>query len=582
MENSEIAAIFEDIAHLLEIRGENPFRVRSYKRAAEAVSSMTVSAEKLVGEDEKSLEEIPGIGKSIHEKIVEIVRTGDCSLKKELLEKFPDGILDLLKISGVGPKKAALFYEKLGIGNVDDLEKAVNEGRLGDVAGLGEKTEINLKRAIAAYRSIQGSSLRYKLSLAMSSVDKYSKHMLSVKSVKRAEFAGSLRRWKETVGDLDMLVESNDHEAALERFVSYGEVAEVVQRGEKKAAVRLKNRLQVDLRVVDKDEFGAALQYFTGSKSHNVALRDRAKRMGFKINEYGVFSEKTGKKVAGADEKGVYEKVGLCWIEPELREDIGEIAAAEKGKLPKLVDVDDIQGDLHMHTTESDGHNSLEQMAEAAIKRGYSYIAITEHSKAVGIAHGLDETRLRKSLKAIDNLNEKLKKKKAKFFVLKGAEVDIRHDGSLDYEEDALGELDCVVAAVHSSFNMPKAEMTERIIRAIESGLVNIIAHPTGRLIGYRPPYEMDMEKVVKAAKTHNVALELNSFPERLDLSDVHCRLAKEHGVPVVISTDAHSEHDFANIVYGVHTARRGWLEKNDVLNARPLVELKKFLAKGG
>ena len=578
MENAEIAGFFTEIADLLEIKGENPFRVRSYRNAGLVIEGLSVSIESIVEKDETGLEEIPGIGKSIHEKIVEIIKTKRCGLHDELLKEMPAGLLELLKVSGVGPKKAALLHEKLGVKGVDDLEKAAMAHKLKGLPGLGERSEEKILGAIGNYRNLKLASARFKLSIAYPAARKYVEYMRELPGISGIEVAGSLRRWKDTIGDADILVTCEKGAPVMDRFVNYPEIKEVASKGDTKSTVVLKTGLQVDLRVLEKKSFGAALQYFTGSKAHNIAIRDRARRMGLKISEYGVFSEKSGKFVTGEKEEDVYKAVGLCWIPPELRENRGEIEAAEKGEVPPLLEPEDIKGDLHVHTKESDGAFSLEEMAKAAMDMGYEYIALTDHSPAVGITHGLDEKRLRKQLKAIDDFNGRLKKRGIGFRVLKGAEVDIRADGTLDYSGDILKKLDCAVGAVHSSFNMAKEDMTKRILKAMATGGINILAHPTGRLIGAREPYEVDMERVMDAAKKYGVFLELNSYPERLDLNDTHLRRAKDKGILISIATDSHSKFHLEYIIYGVHTARRGWLEKKDVLNTRGLKELLKLL----
>ncbi len=575
MENADIAKIFYEIADLLEIKGENPFRVRSYRNAGLVIEGLPESVKAIVEKNEKELEEIPGIGKSIHEKIVEILKTGKCSYHQELLKEFPSGILELLKVQGVGPKKVKLLYENLGIKNVSDLEKAASAGRLRDLPGMGEKTEANILKAI---KGLKGSEGRFKIAAALSYAEPLVEYLKKTPDVFDVQLAGSLRRWKDTIGDIDILVTCKKGAPVMDRFVSYPDVYSVVAKGETKSTVILKNGLQADVRVLEKKAYGAALQYFTGSKQHNIAIRDKAKKIGLKISEYGVFREKDDKCVTGEKEEDVYKAIGLPWIPPELRENRGEIEAAEKERLPLLVDIKDIKGDLHIHTNESDGSNTIEEMAEYAMKKGYQYIAVTEHSKAVGIAHGLDEKRLLRQMNEIDKINSQLVTRNPKFRILKGIEVDIKADGSLDLDVKVLTKLDIVVGAVHSKFNMTEDEMTKRIIKAIESGIINIIAHPTGRLIAAREPYPVNMKKVMEAAKKNKVIMELNAYPDRLDLNDIHCKLAKEMGVMVAISTDSHNRLHMENIKFGVYTARRGWLEKKDIINTRSLNDLLKIL----
>lgn len=578
MENAEIARIFNEIADMLEIKGEDHFRIRSYRNAALTIEGLAEGLRAIFERDAEGLEHIPGVGKSIREKIIEMFATGRCALHDELLKELPAGIFDMLKVSGVGPKKAMLLYKELGISNVDDLEKAAESHRLHTLPGIGEKTEQNLLKAI---RDLKVVSSRFSQGAGHAVADSIMGRLRRSPGVSGVEAAGSLRRWKDSIGDLDIICCTDRPEDAIHAFTTHPDVKDVVAMGKTKSTVKLRNGMQVDLRVIDETSYGSGLLYFTGSKAHNVALRDLAKRKGLKINEYGVFKEPGDVWIAGATEEDVYESVGLPWIPPELRENRGEIEAALEGRLPKFVEVADIRGDLHAHTTESDGLSTLDQMAEAAMARGYEYLAITDHSKATGIAHGLDEKRLSAQIDAVDAYNEKLKKAGKTFRLLKGAEVDIRADGSLDHSDEVLARLDCVVAAIHSVFNMPKDVMTARIIKGIRGGRVNILAHPTGRLIGIREPYALDMEAVMNEAAASGVSLELNSYPERLDLSDVHCRMAKEKGILVAISTDAHSTGHMDNIIYGIKGARRGWLEKKDVLNTRGLGELMKILKRG-
>lgn len=575
MENLDIAKVFYEIADLLEIKGENPFRIRSYRNAGLVIEGLPVNIKTIVERNEEELEEIPGIGKSIHEKIVEILKTGKCSSHQELLKELPPSILDLLNISGVGHKKVKLFYDELGIKTIEELERAAKGGKLRSLPGMGEKSEEKILKGIKSLKEHAG---RFGIALGLSVADRLVQYLKQIPGVIDVVPAGSLRRWKETIGDLDILVTSKKGNHVMERFVSYPEVASIMARGETKTTVVLKNGLQTDVRVLEKKAFGAALQYFTGSKTHNIAIRDRAKRMGLKISEYGVFREKDEKWITGETEEEVYKAVGLPWMPPELRENRGEIEAAEKGRLPNLIKVEDIRGDLHVHTKDSDGGNTIEELVAYAIKKGYEYIAITDHSKAVGIAHGLNEERLLKEIEEIDKFNKRLTSHVSRFTVLKGTEVDIKADGSLDLDEKVLKKLDIVVGAVHSKFNMTEDEMTSRLIKAMETGIVNVIAHPTGRLLTGRDPYPVNMERLFTAAKRNNVMLEINAYPDRLDLNDIHCKLAKDMGVMLVISTDTHHYLQMDFIKFGVNNARRGWVEKDDVLNTRPLNEVIKIL----
>ncbi|MEE9542833.1 MAG: DNA polymerase/3'-5' exonuclease PolX, partial [Thermodesulfobacteriota bacterium] len=568
MENSEIADILTDIVNLLEIKGDNPFRLRAYKNAILVIEELPYSLETIVEEesDKKTLEAIPGIGKGVSEKIHEILKTGSCHTLEELLIEFPAGLLDMLHLSGMGPKKVKLVFEELGVKSIRGLERAAKAGALNTLPGMGVKSEEKILKAIDNYKSIQGSG-RFSLPTALSAAVSIIEYLEASPKVAKAEFAGSLRRFEETIGDLDILASGKDASAIMERFSSFPSIKEVVVSGETKTTVTLESGMNVDLRVVEPKSFGAALQYFTGSKTHNIALRKRAKKLGLKISEYGVFIEKTGKRVAGKTEKEVYKAIGLPYIPPEIRLNFGEIEAGEALKLPQELSLADIKGDLHMHTVESDGSGTIKEMAEEAIKRGYEYIAITEHSKATGVANGLDDKRLLKHIDRIDKFNESLKDKKIPFHVLKGAEVDIRADGSLDYPEEILRKLDIRIGAIHSGFTQSREKMTARVITALSSGLVDILAHPTGRIINIRAPYEIDMEAVIKAAKESGTAMELNSYPERLDLKDTHLRLARDMGVLISINTDSHSPEQLDNISYGIHTARRAWIEPKDVLN---------------
>lgn len=576
MENPEIARVFHEIADLLEIKGGDIFRIRSYRNAGLVVEGLSESLRSLYEKNgEEGLKHIPGIGESTRAKVIEMLTTGACAYHDELLREIPAGMLEMIRVASLGPKKAASLHRELGISTIDELERAAREEKIRELPGFGEVTEKKILKGIEDLKSV---SKKFKLSVALHYGEVFRDHIKTVPGIYEIVPSGSLRRWKEEVGDLDILTTCKDPKAVMERFFSHPEIRDVLAKGETKSTVVLKNGLQVDLRVLEKKSFGAALQYFTGSKAHNVAIRDRAKRMGLKVSEYGVFESETDKWVAGRKEEDVYKAVGLPWIPPEIREMKGEIEAALEGRLPKPLMAEEIRGDLHVHTKESDGGFTLEAMVEAAIDMGYEYIAVTDHSKAVGIAHGLDEARILAQMEYVDDFNKHLKKKGKRFRVLKGSEVDIRADGTLDHPEKVLKALDCVVASVHSGFGMGKKEMTARIVKAIRTGLVNIIAHPTGRLIGERAPYEVDIDAVMIEAKEHNVALELNAYPDRLDLNDIHLRLAKDKGVKIAISTDAHSINHLKNIVYGIHTARRGWIEKGDVINTLPLKGLLKFL----
>jgi DNA polymerase (family 10) len=570
MENKTIADIFTEIADILDIQGENPFRVRSYRNAARTIADLSQSLQSLVAAG-KNLEEIPGIGKSIREKIEEILATGKCHFLEELRAKVPPGLTELLKLEGLGPKKVKVLYDELGVDSIDRLEKAAQAGKLRSLPGMGLKTEEKVLKAIENYRAGVG---RFKLSVGFMYAQALLDYLSKVSGVKRLDAAGSFRRRKETIGDLDILVICRPDSGVMDRFTKYEEVAEIISHGETKSSVRLKCGLQVDVRVLPEESYGAALHYFTGSKAHNVAIRERARERGLKISEYGIFRAKDEKRLGGKEEEEVFKAVGLPFIPPELREDRGEIQAAAKGKLPQLIELADIRGDLQMHTKATDGKNTIAEMANKAKELRYDYIAITDHSKAVRVAGGLDEKGLAQQFKEIEKINSHL----SGLRILKGVEVDILADGSLDLADDILKEGEVVLASVHSRFNMSEEEMTRRIIKAIKNPHVNILAHPTGRLILEREPYKINLKEVIQAAIDYGVILEINAYPDRLDLRDIDAQMAKEMGAKLAISTDAHSTEQMELMKFGVFTARRGWIEAKDVINTRPLQELLKFL----
>lgn len=572
MENKSIADILTEIADVLDIQGENPFRVRSYRNAARTIADMSQSVKALIKSGAK-LEEIPGIGKSLEEKIEEIVSTGRCRFLEELQAKVPPGLTELLKLEGLGPKKVKLLYDELGVDSVDRLEKAAQAGRLRDLAGMGVKTEEKVLKSVEQYRAGMG---RFKLSVGFTYAQALLDYLKNVPGLKRLDPAGSFRRRRETIGDLDILAICGKGCKVMDRFSKYGDVAEVLSSGETKSSVRLKCGLRVDVRVLEEESYGAALHYFTGSKAHNVAVRERAKELGLKVSEYGVFRAKDEKRLSGADEEDVFKAVGLPFIPPELREDRGEIQAAEKGELPKLIEPADIRGDLQMHTKATDGKNSITEMAHKAKEMGYAYIAITDHSKAVRVAGGLDEKGLARHLQEIEKVGRQISGMR----IFKGVEVDILADGSLDLKDDILKECDVVLASVHSRFNMEEGEMTRRIIKAIQNPYVSILAHPTGRLILEREAYKVNLKEVFQAAIDRGVVMEINAYPDRLDLRDVDARMAKEMGAKLVISTDAHSIVQLELMKFGVFTARRGWVEAKEVINTLPLPALLKILRK--
>ena len=578
MENKEVAKILRETAQLLEIDGAMIGRYRSYEKVAELLESIPERIED-IAKDEKKLTDLPGIGEGMAAHIHEILKTGDYSLRKKLLKKYPPTILDLLEVHSLGPKKVAFLWSHFKVATVEGLEKLAREGKLRDLPHFGEKSEQNILKAAEQFKHLSGSG-RVRLDVAAVEAQKLADYISEAgEAVESVTPAGSLRRCKETIGDIDLLVtmrpgrdKQKDVDAVAEHILKYSEIKQELAHGENKVSVLLDSGIQVDVRLLEKRSFGAALMYFTGSKEHNVALRGRANGMGWTLNEYALTTLKGGKVVASKTEEEIYSKLKLDFIEPELRENTGEIEAAEHHKLPKLVKLSDIKGDLQMHTTASDGRNSIEEMGEAARALGYEYIALTDHSQAVTVANGMDEKRTLEQIKKIKAAQTRVHGIR----LLAGIEVDIKKDGSLDLDDEVLAQLDVVVASIHSYMNMDRAEMTERMLAAIENPYTQIIAHPTGRLVLRRDPFEYDMEKIFDAAADRGVVMECNGAPERLDLRDVHLRKAKQHGVKIVISTDAHTTHALQAMKYGVATARRGWIEKKDVINALPLDE---FLA---
>jgi DNA polymerase (family 10) len=567
--NADIAALFEEIADLLEIQGANPFRIRAYRNAARVVGDLGRDARSMVDKGE-DLTALPGIGDDLAAKIREIVATGSCGLLGKLRKEMPPAITELLRVPGLGPKRVKALYHDLDVHTLEQLYKAARDGRIRALQGFGEKTELNILRSVEAHLT---RVRRFKLATAAQYADSLVAHLKAVPGVEEVVVAGSFRRMKETVGDLDILVSAEATSPVMACFTGYDEVAEVLASGATRASVVLKCGLQADLRVVEAASLGSALCYFTGSKAHNIVVRRLAQERGLKVNEYGVFRGAT--RIAGEDEESVYRAVGLPWIAPELREDRGEFEAARAGRLPKLVDLADLRGDLHAHTTATDGHDTLRDMALAAQRYGFEYLAITEHSRRLTVAHGLDPQRLARQCDEIDRLNGELQG----VVLLKGIEVDILEDGSLDLPDSVLAQLDLVVGAVHSRFDLPRARQTERILRAMDNRHFTILAHPTGRMIETREPYDVDMLRIIRAARSRGCALELNAHPERLDLIDSYCLMAKQECVPVAINSDAHSVLDFANLRFGVGQARRGWLEAGDVLNTKPLPALRAWLA---
>jgi DNA polymerase (family 10) len=567
--NADIARVFEEIADGLELEDANPFRIRAYRNAARVVADLRFDIAAHLAQG-KALPKLPGIGEDLAGKIREIAATGSCALAERLRRRLPAGVTELLRIPGLGPKRVQTLYRELGVHTPMQLQRAARDGRLKTLAGFGDKTEQRLLQASAAHLK---KERRFKLATAAQYAEPLAEHLRAAAGAGEVRIAGSFRRMKETVGDIDIVATARDPGAMMERFARYPEVSKVIAQGPTRASVLLASGIQVDLRVVPGASFGAALAYFTGSKAHNIALRKIAIAKGMKLNEYGVF--RGDRAVAGETEESVYAALGLRFIAPELREDQGEIEAARRGELPRLVELADLRGDLHAHTKATDGHHTLREMAQAARAHGLRYLAITEHSRRVTVAHGLDPVRLAKQAGEIDDLNAGLQG----VSLLKGIEVDILEDGALDLPDSVLQGLDLVVGAVHSRFDLPRARQTERILAALERPHFSILAHPSGRLIGARAPYDVDMLAVIRKARACGVFLELNAHPERLDLSDVHCRMARDEGVLVAVSSDAHGVDDFDQLAWGVGQARRGWLEAGHVLNTRPLGELKRLLA---
>lgn len=583
MKNLEISAIFREIVKILEIKGDNPFRIRAYERAAQNIEGLTQNIEDFIREDR--LTEIPGIGKDLSEKIKEIVSTGRLKFYEKLKKSIPAGLLDLLNIPGVGPKTAKLLYEKLRIKNIADLEQAINKNKLSGIFGIKEKTVENILKGIEI---LKRGKARMTLVQATLVGEEFVQPLKKIPEVKRISTAGSLRRQKETVRDIDILVISHKPKKIIDAFTKLAPVKDILAEGETKSSVRTKNDVQVDCRVVEAKSFGAALLYFTGAKNFNIKLRQLAIKKGLKINEYGIFSatkrggfaknygEKKNKYLAGKTEEEIFKILGLAYIEPELREDSGEIELAQKFKLPELIELADLKGDLHVHSEWSDGGNTILEMVQAAQKRNYDYVAITDHSQSLRVAGGLSRADLKKKRREIDKLNKALKG----FRILYGTEVDIDSDGKIDYRDEVLKDFDIVVAAIHTGFKQSKAQITRRLVRACQNKYVHILAHPTGRLWGTRDAYEIDFEELFQVAKETHTHLEINSFPQRLDLNDLNSRRAKELGVKLAISTDAHTAEQLETMKLGVSVARRGWLGKDDVINTLPVEELFKILKK--
>jgi len=570
MVNEEIAQIFDRIADILEIKGDNPFRIRAYRKAALVIQGLADDAGKLIETGE--LKGMPGIGKDLYAKIEEYIHTGRMASYENLRKELPEGVLNILYIPGMGPKTAKLLYETFGIDSVEQLENYARSGRIKGVKGIKDKTVDNILKGIALKKSIQG---RFSLGAALPVSEAVIEELKTAEGIGNIEVAGSIRRRKETVGDIDILVTSDDPPPLMDGFISLKEVERVLSHGSTKSSVILKNtHIQVDVRVVEKGSFGAALAYFTGSKAHNIKLREIAAKKGYKLNEYGLFSLKSDKKLAGVTEQEIYDALGLQRLPPEIREDQGEIELAAEYKLPELIVDKDIKGDVHIHTVYSDGDRTIEQMAEHAQSLNYEYIVITDHSQSLGIAGGLGPERLRTQIKEINELNQTLTDIK----IMKGMEVDILSDGSLDMDAELLDKLDLVIGSIHTGFKQSKERITGRIIKAMESGFVDLIGHPSGRLIGERDAYEVDWDVVFKAAKKHKVAMEINSYPLRLDLTDIMIKKARSYGLKFMIATDSHDPKQMRYMGYGVSVARRGWLSRNDVVNTKNYGDFIKWL----
>ncbi len=571
MKNQQIADIFNRIALLLELRDDNPFKIRAYRRAALNIENLTDSIEEIARKDQ--LEEIPGIGKDLALKIKEFIATGKVHHQEELQKKIPEGMVALIGVPGIGPKTAKQLYDAFKVTSLKELERLAKTHKIAGLPGIKEKTEENILRGIEF--SKKGTDRR-PLGVVLPVAEEVLSYLRKLKEVQKVEIAGSLRRRRETVRDIDILTTSSNPKKVMEVFIGLPGVKEVLSHGETRSSVTLEQGIQMDLRVVEPESYGAALAYFTGSKAHNIRLRELGVRKGLKINEYGIFEVKTDKRIGGAEEEDIYRILGLPYIPPELREDTGEVEAAMEGRLPHLVELSDIRGDFHVHTRQSDGNNTILEMALAAKRAGREYIVITDHTKSLGIARGLNEEALLAQKKEIAEVNRELKG----FTVLHGAEVNILSDGTIDIEEAVLAQLDFVVASIHSGFMQSREQLTRRAVKALQNPNVDVLAHPTGRLLGEREGYDIDLDQVIKAAKKAGKALEINAYPVRLDLTDISSKKAKEAGVKLVIATDSHQTDQLRFMEYGVGVARRGWLEKKDLLNCLTVKELQKELNK--
>jgi len=578
LDNKAIAQIFYETADLMEVNGDDSFRIRSYRRAAEALEGHPQQVSELLDEPKKLLE-IPGIGKGMAANIQELSREGKLVLHQELLQKYRPSMLELLKIQGLGPKTIALLWSAFQVSDLAGVEKLAREGKLRELPRLSEKSEQKILKAIEDYRRISG---RFLLDEADRTAEKLTEHLKNIKGIEKITPAGSLRRGRETVGDLDVLITGpccvNDQQRGelIEEILRFPGIQQVLAKGENKVSFKLRSGMQVDVRLLPAESYGAAMQYFTGSKNHNVTLRQRALKMGYTLNEYGLFRLDNEKLVAGATEEEIYGALKLDCIPPELREACGEIEAAAEHRLPRLITGKDIRGEVHMHTVETDGKCTIDEMAEAAKQRGYQYIAITDHSKNLAFANGLDDKRAVGHIARIRAANEQI----GGITIMAGIEVDILTDGELDLSDEVLEQMDVVVASVHSAFNQEPQQMTDRLLRALGNKNVSILGHPTGRLLLRRDAYGFDMNAILKSALQNKIAMELNAYPDRLDLNDVHLRMARERGVKIVINTDAHHTSHFEKIKYGILQARRAWLTAADVLNSLPEKEFRKAMKK--
>ena len=569
MQNAEVAGYFSHLADLLEIQGANPFRVRAYRSAARTIENLTDAIADIATDSPDQLLELPGIGKDLAEKIATIVETGTLPQLEQLREEIPEGVVQMLLLPGIGPKKVGVMFQELSLTSLEELREAAQQGQVAALKGFGKKTEQAILEGIDL---VAEAGKRFYLAEAKAEADAIVEDLLASKMVTQASVAGSCRRLKETVGDLDILTTAENSADVMDRLAAHPRVEKVLARGETKQRVRLRSRIELDLRVVPDESYGAAMQYFSGSKEHNIVIRRRAQERGLKLNEYGLFRDET--LVAGSTEEEIYAAVDLPWIPPELREDRGEMELAEAGKLPKLIEVADIRGDLHMHTTASDGKASILEMAEAAKSRGLKYIAITDHSKRVSMANGLDSDRLRAHWKAIDEVRKSI----SGIEILKGVECDILEDATMDLPDDVLSEADWVIAVLHFGLKQPRDQINKRLLAAIRCPHVHAIGHLTGRIIGRRPGADMSYDDVFKAAADHGVMMEINAHPKRLDVDDIRAAAARDLGIPIVIDTDSHTTDGFDNLQYGVFQARRAGLEKKDVANTRSLSQFRKLL----